>query len=42
MGVVLPVADSVHAVEIVRAMGHDAWVIGEIVDGSGVVRIERP
>ena len=41
MGVVVPVRDSVHAVEIVRAMGHDAWVIGEIVDGTGVVRIER-
>ena len=41
MGMVLPVADAVRAIEIVRAMDHDAWVIGEIVDGSGVVRIER-
>jgi len=41
MGVVLPSADATRAVEIVHAAGQDAWVIGEVVAGSGVVRIDR-
>ncbi len=41
MGVVLPQADADRAVEIVRAAGQDAWVIGAVVAGTGVVRIDR-
>jgi phosphoribosylformylglycinamidine cyclo-ligase len=29
------------AVDTVRAAGHDAWIVGEIVDGRGRVHIER-
>ena len=41
MSVVLPAAEATRAVEIVNAAGHDAWVIGEVVPGTGVVQIER-
>jgi phosphoribosylformylglycinamidine cyclo-ligase len=29
------------AVDVVRAAGHDAWIVGEIVDGHGRARVER-
>ena len=38
---VVPVGDAFHAVDIVRAAGHDAWLVGEVVDGHGRVRLER-
>ena len=38
---VVPADDALHAVDIVRAAGHDAWLVGEVVDGHGQVRIER-
>ncbi len=41
MGVVLPAAEAERAVEIVHAAGQDAWIIGSVVPGSGVVRIDR-
>lgn len=33
--------DALRAVDVVRAAGHDAWLIGQIVDGHGRVTIER-
>jgi len=30
------------AVDVVRAAGHDAWIVGEIVDGHGRARVVRP
>ena len=35
---VVPADAAEHAVDIVRAAGHDAWVVGEIVDGHRRVR----
>ena len=32
---------ALHAVDIVRAAGHDAWLVGEIVDGHGRVHVAR-
>jgi phosphoribosylformylglycinamidine cyclo-ligase len=28
------------ALDVVRAGGHDAWIVGEVVDGHGRVRVE--
>jgi phosphoribosylformylglycinamidine cyclo-ligase len=28
------------ALDVVRAEGHDAWIVGEIVDGHGRVHVE--
>lgn len=41
MGVVLPSDTAPRAVELIRREGHDAWVIGDVVAGTGVVRIEQ-
>lgn len=41
MGAVLPAADAARAVEIVQAAGHDAWIVGEVVAGTGIVQITR-
>lgn len=41
MSAVLPAGDAARAVEIVQAGGHDAWIIGEVVVGTGVVQITR-
>ncbi len=41
MTAVVAGGDALHAVDVVRAAKHDAWVIGEIVDGHGHVRVER-
>jgi phosphoribosylformylglycinamidine cyclo-ligase len=38
---VVPAEAALHAVDIVRAAGHDAWLVGEIVDGHGRVYLER-
>jgi phosphoribosylformylglycinamidine cyclo-ligase len=33
--------DALHALDSIRSAGHDAWVVGEIVDGHGRVHIDR-
>jgi len=33
--------DELRALDVIRAAGHDAWVVGEIVEGHGRVRITR-
>ncbi len=38
---IVPPEAALHAVDIVRGAGHDAWLVGEIVDGHGRVRLER-
>ena len=38
---IVPPEAALHAVDVVRAAGHDAWLVGEIVDGHGRVRLER-
>ena len=38
---VVPPDAALHAVDIVRAAGHDAWLVGEIVDGHGSARPTR-
>jgi phosphoribosylformylglycinamidine cyclo-ligase len=37
---VVPHDAALHAVDVVRAEKHDAWLVGEIVDGHGRVRME--
>ncbi len=29
-----------HALDVVRSEGHDAWIVGEVVDGHGHARVE--
>jgi phosphoribosylformylglycinamidine cyclo-ligase len=36
---VVPAADAFHALDTVRASGHEAWTVGEIRDGSGPARV---
>ena len=38
---VVPPDAALHAVDIVRAAGHDAWLVGEIIDGHGRVHLDR-
>ena len=38
---VVPADAALHAVDVVRGAGHDAWLVGEIVDGHGRVHVER-
>jgi phosphoribosylformylglycinamidine cyclo-ligase len=38
---IVPPDAALHAVDVVRAAGHDAWLVGEVVDGHGRVRLER-
>jgi phosphoribosylformylglycinamidine cyclo-ligase len=38
---IVPPDAALHAIDVVRAAGHDAWLVGEIVDGHGRVRLER-
>jgi phosphoribosylformylglycinamidine cyclo-ligase len=38
---IVPPDSALHAVDVVRAAGHDAWLVGELVDGHGRVRLER-
>ena len=38
---VVPADAALHAVDVVRAAGHDAWLVGEIVDGHGRVHLDR-
>ena len=28
------------ALDVIRSEGHDAWIVGEVVDGHGRVRVE--
>jgi phosphoribosylformylglycinamidine cyclo-ligase len=39
---VVPGGDALHALDVVRAAGHDAWVVGEIVEGHGRVHVTSP
>jgi phosphoribosylformylglycinamidine cyclo-ligase len=43
LGMVALVApDAVEAaVDTIRAAGHDAWVVGDVVDGNGRVHVAR-
>jgi phosphoribosylformylglycinamidine cyclo-ligase len=36
---VVPPDDALAAVDVVRAAGHDAWLVGEVVDGHGRVHL---
>jgi phosphoribosylformylglycinamidine cyclo-ligase len=38
---IVPADSALHAVDVVREAGHDAWLVGEIVDGHGRVHLER-
>jgi phosphoribosylformylglycinamidine cyclo-ligase len=38
---VVPADRALDALDAVRAAGHDAWIVGEVVDGHGRVRISR-
>ena len=41
MVAVVPADAALHAVDLARASGHDAWLVGEIVDGHRHVHVER-
>jgi phosphoribosylformylglycinamidine cyclo-ligase len=41
MVAVVPPDAALHAVDLVRGAGHDAWLVGEVVDGHGRVHVER-
>jgi phosphoribosylformylglycinamidine cyclo-ligase len=36
---VVPPDGALHAVDVTRAAGHESWLVGELVDGHGEVRI---
>jgi phosphoribosylformylglycinamidine cyclo-ligase len=38
---VVPRDEALHAVDVLRSEKHDAWLVGDIVDGHGGVRMER-
>ena len=38
---VLPRHDAHRALDTIRASGHDAWLVGEVVDGTMGVTVER-
>ncbi len=38
---VVPQDAALHAIDVVHAAGHDAWLVGEVVEGHGRVRMER-
>jgi phosphoribosylformylglycinamidine cyclo-ligase len=38
---VVPADAALHAVDIARSKGHNAWLVGEITDGHGKVHIDR-
>jgi phosphoribosylformylglycinamidine cyclo-ligase len=38
---IVPPESALHSVDVVRSAGHDAWLVGELVDGHGRVRLER-
>jgi phosphoribosylformylglycinamidine cyclo-ligase len=41
MVAIVPPEAALHAVDIARAAGHDAWLVGEVVDGHRQVHLER-
>ena len=41
MVAVVPSEDRLDTLDAIRSSGHDAWLIGEIVDGRGKVTIEE-
>jgi phosphoribosylaminoimidazole (AIR) synthetase len=40
LAVVAP-GDALRAVDVARTAGHDAWLVGEITEGSGRIHISR-
>jgi hydrogenase maturation factor len=38
---VVPHDAALHALDVIRAEKHDAWLVGKIVDGHGRVRMEQ-
>jgi phosphoribosylformylglycinamidine cyclo-ligase len=38
---VVPPDAALRAIDLVRGAGHDAWLVGEVVDGHGHVHVER-
>ena len=38
---VVAAGDALAAIDAARAAGHDAWLVGEIVDGHGRVQMTR-
>jgi phosphoribosylformylglycinamidine cyclo-ligase len=38
---IVPPDAALHAIDIVRAAGHDAWLVGELTDGHGRVHMDR-
>jgi phosphoribosylformylglycinamidine cyclo-ligase len=38
---VVPPDTALRAIDVVRAAGHDAWLVGEVVDGHGQVHVDR-
>jgi phosphoribosylformylglycinamidine cyclo-ligase len=38
---IVPPDAALHAVDVIRSEKHDAWLVGEIVDGHGRVRMEQ-
>jgi phosphoribosylformylglycinamidine cyclo-ligase len=42
MLVVVPDTDVLHALDVARASGHDAWIVGDIVAGKGRARVIAP
>jgi phosphoribosylformylglycinamidine cyclo-ligase len=38
---VVPADEVFRALDSVRAVGHDAWVVGEVVDGHGRAHVDR-
>jgi phosphoribosylformylglycinamidine cyclo-ligase len=38
---IVPPDTALHAVDVVRSAGHDAWLVGEIREGHGKVHVER-
>jgi phosphoribosylformylglycinamidine cyclo-ligase len=38
---VVPPDAALRAIDVVRAAGHDAWLVGEVVDGHGHVQVDR-
>jgi phosphoribosylaminoimidazole (AIR) synthetase len=41
MLVIVPGDEVFRSLDAVRAAGHDAWAVGEVVDGHGRAHLER-
>jgi phosphoribosylaminoimidazole (AIR) synthetase len=38
---IVPPDTALHALDVARSAGHDAWLVGEVTDGHGRVHVER-